>query len=85
MEVVNDMLSEDPKGLINDGWLNLGLMSSMAIFFFVKTTMLALIVSFPGPTGVFMPTLAAGAVFGRFFGELYGSFAAYETVGAGCA
>jgi H+/Cl- antiporter ClcA len=76
------MLSENPKGLINDGWLDFGLMPAMTVFFVVKFVMLALIVSFPGPTGVFMPTLAAGSVLGRFFGELYASFAAYDTTGS---
>lgn len=61
---------------MSDGWFSLsgGLYSSLAVFFFVKTIMLAMIVSFPGPAGVFMPTLAAGAVFGRFFGEIYATF-----------
>jgi hypothetical protein len=71
LRVVTDVLSEDSFALAEEGWLRFGLLSSLAVFFVVKTVMLALIVSFPAPTGIFLPTLAAGAVFGRFFGELF--------------
>lgn len=77
------MLSESSSLLMSDGWMEPGggIYGALAVFFFVKSGMLALIVSFPGPTGVFMPTLAAGAVFGRFFGELFFDFAGPQLAG----
>ncbi len=71
LRVMLALTNSDRATLVADGWLKFDIRGSCAIFFVVKSLMLVLIVSFPAPTGVFLPTLAAGAAFGRMWGEFY--------------
>jgi H+/Cl- antiporter ClcA/CBS domain-containing protein len=71
LRVLQALSSPDQAELIAEGWLKYDIRGSCALFFFVKSVMLALIVSFPAPTGIFLPTLASGAAFGRMWGEIY--------------
>ena len=95
LQVIVSLTTIDPTILIEQGWFDLDIRVSLIIFFVVKTIMLALVTGLPAPVGLFLPTLAAGAAFGRLFGEIFVSItgdrnvlginqAGYAVIGAAC-
>lgn len=71
LRVLFALTLEDSPNYAQDQWATImDPRVALTVFFLVKTIMLALVIGLPAPTGLFIPTLAAGASFGRLFGEI---------------
>ena len=83
LRVLIALTKEDRTLLELDGWTKFDIRGTLTIFFLVKTTMLAFVIGLPAPTGLFLPTLAQGAAFGRLWGIFLVNFTGENFVSDG--